>query len=77
MIEKINENSDLVGGSSEQDKLGIKLLSYSLNKKYKICESLELVVGSGEQDYNHAFNRDIHHCCKEMIKFVKFVKIQN
>ena len=50
MIEKINENSDLVGGSSEQDKLGIKLLSYSLNKKYKICESLELVVGSGEQN---------------------------
>ena len=41
MIEKINENSDLVGGSSEQNKLGIKLLSYSLNqKKYKICESL-------------------------------------
>ena len=41
MIEKINENSDLVGGSSEQDKLGIRLLSYSSKKKkYKICESL-------------------------------------
>ena len=46
-------------------------------KKYKICEfyHLELVVGSGEQDYNHAFNRSVPHCCKETMKFVKFVRI--
>ena len=38
MIEKINENSDLVGGSSEQDKLGIRLLSYSSKKEKKIVK---------------------------------------
>ena len=39
MVEKINENSDLVGGSGEQDKLGIGPLSYSSKKKrYKFVK---------------------------------------